>query len=143
MGFYLVRDGEVKRTYGIARWPKILQLARAYSWKPAGTTVDEESGIILPAKWDGGYDSMDGQLVSAEDADNFADALEKALSHFPRSNQEKTFEYQIKTNTWIPPNEYQRSALHYFLKDETFNEAHEGSLADLIRFCREGAFRIH
>ena len=90
MGFYLVRDKEVKRTYGIARWPKILQLARAYGWKPEGTTVDEESGIILPTKWNAGYKSMDGQLVSAEDASSFADALEKSAIAFsslgPREN---------------------------------------------------------
>lgn len=143
MGFYLKRDGEVKRTYGITRWPQILQLARAYGWKTAGTTVDEGSGIILPTKWDGGYDSMDGQLVSAEDAANFADALEKSLSHFSRLDNERTLQFQIKTNTWSPPNEYQRSALHYFVKDENMVDAHRGSLIDLIELCREGEFRIH
>jgi hypothetical protein len=142
MGFYLIREGEVKRRYGISRWPAMLRLARAYGWKPAGTTIDEESGIILTGKWTGSYEAMAGELVSTEDASNLAAALERALTHFPRQDEEETLQYQLKNNLWRPPNEYESKALQWFIKDEEQTDFQAQSLVDFIAFCREGAFRI-
>ena len=71
-------------------WPKALDLARGYGWKPKGTTLDEkfyghilkrwreESGYIPPTPGDYEPEEM-YKDVSSEDADALADALEKAI----------------------------------------------------------------
>ena len=146
MGFYLVRDGEVKKRYGTRQWPDLLALARAYGWQAAGTTLDEVSGLMLTGKWSGTYTGMDGQLVSSEDASNLADALERALVHFPRQDAEQTLDYQIKTHLWRPATLDEARALRTYLGDDEpslVREAMgESALTGLITFCREGGFRI-
>ena len=127
MGFYLVREDEVIKRYGMRQWPAIIRLVRAYKWKP---------------KQSGNYDTMSGQLVSTEDANSMADALERALVHFPNVEAELKLELQVKTGLWRPPNESEEKELQLFLEHKT-SFGDNRILIDLIEFCREGEFRIH
>ena len=63
-------------------WPKVLELARRYSWKPQGTRRYLENGEI-DTNWEGGYLDNCGQTISSEDAANLAQALEDALPDVP------------------------------------------------------------
>lgn len=142
MGYYLSRNRNVERRYGMSRWPAMLNLARAYGWQAMGTVLDEESGVKVEGKWSGIYEAMAHQLVCTEDAFNLADALQRALTHFPRDDGEETLRYQVENNLWRPPNEWEAKALHSFLKNEAEIELEEKMLLDFIGYCREGAFRI-
>ncbi len=142
MGFYLSRGEEVEKRYGISRWPAMINLARAFGWESAGTILDDESGVTPIGKWSGSYEDMAYQLVTAQDANNLADAIERALAYFPRQDQERTLAYQVKTNWWRPPNEYENKALRWFFKEPEAIEPEEKSLADFVDYCRKGAFRI-
>jgi hypothetical protein len=62
-------------------WTYIMTLALAHGWKPLGTRLSDDYGI--DPDWDGGYGSNDGQVVTAEDADALATALERALACHP------------------------------------------------------------
>ena len=66
-------------------WEEILQFARQYGWKPAGTKrytyPDEEPHEI--SDWSGTYLSSNAQFASAEDAANLAEALERVLVDIP------------------------------------------------------------
>lgn len=73
-------------------WSKALNLAVAYGWTPAGTLTPphwqdpgfmEDAGWKVIPEWDGGYNTNDGQLVTAEDAKALADALENSLDDIP------------------------------------------------------------
>lgn len=55
-------------------WAELLKLAYEYGWQPAETEL---------GGWDGNYTSNDGQLITAEDADAIADALERAFDDSP------------------------------------------------------------
>ena len=57
----------------IASWCFLLNTAIDHGWKPLGTIHDEYDD------WNGSYTSNDGQIILAEDGQNFANALELAL----------------------------------------------------------------
>jgi hypothetical protein len=57
-------------------WPRVLAIAEAYGWEPAGTNPPVGLGR---SNWDGSYGSNDGQLVTARDARALAAAIEEAL----------------------------------------------------------------
>ena len=63
--------------FNIYGWRAVLALAEMNGWEPAGTVLEQELG------WSGGYDTNDGQTVTAEDAARLADALERALPDLP------------------------------------------------------------
>ncbi|MDQ3815407.1 MAG: hypothetical protein M3347_15930, partial [Armatimonadota bacterium] len=71
-----------------------------------------------------------------------ADAIERALTHFPRQNEEETIFYQHKTNFWKPPTPKQAGALRWFTEREDTREADEKALKEFVEFCRKGSFRI-
>tara|TARA_Y100001934_G_C12342833_1_gene771119 strand:- start:1664 stop:2002 length:339 start_codon:yes stop_codon:yes gene_type:complete len=68
-------------------WRETFELAIENGWKPAGTKPpDEETTKKLYGcdsqmvdNWNGGYFSNDFQLVTAEDATNMANALDRSL----------------------------------------------------------------
>lgn len=87
-----------------AGWTYVTRLAVQYGWNPAGTkqepfeaqdiTTGEVTTIKPDPKWEGGYHSNDGQLVTDEDARAMAEALKKALP-----DEEK----EVDNNEyWIP-----------------------------------------
>ncbi len=91
-------NGEDRRFSG-GSWIGLLNLAHEYGWQPAGTEIgglyseeppeDANHTRLVPVEqagtesWDGNYTSNDGQLISAEDADAIADALERAFGDKP------------------------------------------------------------
>jgi hypothetical protein len=90
-------------------WSKVLRLGVMFGWEPAGTEANvdfvlcckygipeaegggftgtqEERDLFaeeVRREWDGGYCSNDYQIITAEDARNLADALERALPDVP------------------------------------------------------------
>ena len=68
-------------------WQLVLTLGRWYGWQPAGTLppdpeyFDDWDGE--PADWDGHYFPPDGQIMTANDAQGLADALERAYADLP------------------------------------------------------------
>jgi hypothetical protein len=136
MAYYLERPGEEIFRVGLSQWPAFVNLAKAYNWKSKGTTLPE-SARVPDMDWSGTYLSMDHAIVDAEDANNMADAIERALVHWPREDQFKTTELSVKTNLWSPPNSYQKSAIQYFLE-----RSDERRLEDMIVYLRQGTFEL-
>ncbi len=71
--------------FTIFSWADMLDLAMTHGWKPQGTQPWEPEDEYDcswsggdPPTWDGGYSSNDGQVVTASDSRNLADALQKA-----------------------------------------------------------------
>ncbi|MDK2126536.1 hypothetical protein [Parachitinimonas caeni] len=56
-------------------WSFFLCLAKTCEWKPAGTKKPEKWGFFK--RWDGNYESSDGQQVTDSDAREFSDALNR------------------------------------------------------------------
>lgn len=90
-------NGEVLR-FPSAYWAKLLELAYEYGWQPAGTELGGLESVDDTADddpfhhaalaeqnggWNGTYTSNDGQLITAEDANAIAEALERALNDSP------------------------------------------------------------
>jgi len=79
-------------------WEGILVLACRYGWKPLGTDGPGVYGKNVVPKWwrdywkrikgwNGSYFSNDGQAVKAEDAENMAVALTRALADMPKPRE--------------------------------------------------------
>ena len=60
-------------------WTYVMQLGFAHGWRPHGTECPDDFLEDMD-DWGGGYTSNDGQWVTAEDADAWAAALERALA---------------------------------------------------------------
>jgi hypothetical protein len=93
-------------------WAKTLQLAHYYGWRPVTKTHNL-------------YLSDAGRLVTAKDAANIANALEKALADIPDDSVQEE------------EPEVTASAYDYF------SGAGKQHLRDLIAFCRAGDFTIN
>ena len=86
MGFDLSRDNQTVEELSYYRWniwgfPPVRFLGEIYGWIPAGTICEawtDDNGKEYPAS-ECGYDTNDGQTVSAEDAQAWADALKLAI----------------------------------------------------------------
>ena len=88
MGMSLVNQHDDRLRFTNVAWARILYLAEDYGWQPAGTVSpcdheDPTSEFYMAEPWDGNYGSNDGQTVTADDAEAFADALEGALRDIP------------------------------------------------------------
>ncbi len=137
-------------------WANLLHIAQQYGWRPAGTVLGEGHPYAdYLERWAGSYSSNDGQTVTAEDANAFADALEKALNDIPN--------HQIDSGEFIGAAELRELAdrINYPIINSFADIAPEGTfpkevlnpfehlagerklaVKELIAFCREGAFRI-
>ncbi len=107
-------------------------------------------------RWAGSYSVNDGQTVTAEDANAFADALEKALNDIPNHQIDsgefisaaELSELAERTNYPIinsfadiaPGVTFPKEVLNPF---EHLSGEHKLAIKELIAFCREGAFRIY
>lgn len=74
--------GDDYRFGGIA-WVKVLTLAETYGWQPAGTLAYIPTDKTDTADVEETYLVNNGRIVTAEDAANLAEALEKALDDIP------------------------------------------------------------
>jgi hypothetical protein len=70
--------GKSRRTFHVSNsgWPELLAIAEQYGWKPVGTKPPKG---IKSSTWDGGYYTMDGQIVTAQDAETLATAIDDAV----------------------------------------------------------------
>lgn len=113
MGYTLKNESGAEIDFNMWGWGTVRRLAEDYGgWKPLGTLPPVEP-IPEPA-WDGRYTSNNGQLVSPQDAEALAKALEVALA-IPDLAVRVPSLANIDYRTWI---------------------------GDLIIFCRKGGFRI-
>ncbi len=75
------KKSETRFSYGA--WAEILETAINYGWQPMGTQAPEELDLEENWRpkdnWDGNYSTSDYQLITADDAENLANALYKAL----------------------------------------------------------------
>jgi hypothetical protein len=139
-------------------WARILYLAEDYGWKPAGTLSpydhdDPNSEYYVAEPWHGGYATNEGQLVSADDARAFADALEAACERIP--------DQRIRSGEYVRVGDLPASiddpvvalVAHTGIVDTVPREflnvyeffAGDGKTAikDLIAFCRKGEFWLY
>jgi hypothetical protein len=121
-------------------WRSVRGLAVQYGWQPAGTIVYElepipgdVSGRQLQASnrpiedWCGTYDSNDYQTVTADDAANLANAIERALAELP---SEKSESYQTP--------ERADDVIDFVAALAGWNDY----LTKFVEFCRGGKFVI-
>jgi hypothetical protein len=85
---YDLRNAQGTQHWGIDTWPELLGLAHEHGWQPEGTTLpvltyDDGTPCAPCFGWDGSYFWNDHQIVSAGDARNLADGLERALPDAP------------------------------------------------------------
>ncbi len=93
MGMDISNGNAETRHFHRSLWIELLKLAYEYNWKPAGTEIggwedpehphSEFTKQLERKSWNGNYTSNDGQLITAEDANAIADALEKAFEDVP------------------------------------------------------------
>ncbi|HEY1684066.1 MAG TPA: hypothetical protein VGG19_04840 [Tepidisphaeraceae bacterium] len=120
------------------RWPKLLRIAKANGWKPAGTTQSPEDEIYFPGgRWDrDNYTTNDGQTVTAEDAIALGAALESALRVIP--NEYALAKYELPGGgIEIAPNQPPVPDVDWFSGAEA-----KAQVAAFVAFCKQGAFRI-
>ena len=118
-------------------WGKTLALARMYGWKPAGTLppgdwADEEEGRA----WSGDYFTNSGQKVTAADAAQLADALERALDDVPDFYAAWHKAVEGKDGGPLIPVGVNLSPL------EALSGENKPAVEEFIAFCRQGSFQI-
>jgi hypothetical protein len=123
-------------------WMLTIEMARVCGWKPGGTIrLDDDEGAPSPTSddlrhlmaWQTDYLSSDGQTVSAPDAGQLADALQKAVIQGDRiltdwSEGRTGDAVDVRTKP---------SGFRWFNTSQ--GRAHLFSIAN---FCRGGAFQI-
>ena len=149
MGFDLYRETEEDNDYfrwNIWGWPPIMFLAELYGWQPMGCVIEswvDDEGITHD-ETECGYSSNDGQTVCEEDAMNWAEALELALSDL---RKEPTVKEGSKSTTIDDEFWSDRNLIHSkdaeTLKRE-FNTASEQEYLEMyIAFLKKGSFKIY
>lgn len=136
MAIECCRTGEAGVWWEQWRWPKLLRLAEAHSWRPQGTSQPPEEQADYPGgRWDGNYLSNDCQTVAAEDAAALADALERALPHVP--------DHDALARYALPSGGIEITPNHPPAPDaDWFSGGNKPLLREFIEFCRRAAFRI-
>jgi hypothetical protein len=156
MSYELVhRSTQTTRTFSRQFWPKALELARAYGWKPMGTCPPPNFDFYKPiAEWDGRYLTNDRQTVKRVDAFWIADALEKSLTDIAdvsKIDWNSAIWLDDDLPEWLSPEETE--IIHEELQDglldiigtpplEYFAGIEKRHLKEFIRFCRLGSFEI-
>ena len=119
-------------------WGQMLRLAQLYGWQPAGTVLSEEDLNDFPdAEWGGGYQTNDWQIVTADDARNMADALERALNHIPAYDALASKRDPVTGGIALEVMEEGISPLDWFSGEDS-----KEYLKKCIEFCRAGEFVI-
>ena len=116
-------------------WSFFLTLAQTCEWKPKGTVKPKGYGFFK--KWHGRYESSDGQKVTAQDALDFSNALNRCFYSAQcmeiMSAVVKQIENEVEkaTNLVIPDG--MRIVVSEELKE---------SLGELMAFTHKSAFYI-
>ncbi len=112
MGYDIFSENrELGQSLNIAGWQSLMGLARIFGWEAQGTVMmswkDNETGEMYPPvcfdskkcidgqwvnddTWPGAYCSNSYQEITADDANNFAEALEKALAYMAGDSASET-----------------------------------------------------
>lgn len=152
MGMDLLGRG-VDFHFNWTNWRRVLELAYRYGWVPAGTELDHFGKVDEELAeqyrhpyedWDGTYFGNSFQWVTAEDAANIAQALERALEDIPDEDTVSelaarlSFELEGAGVRSIDKELEKRiSVLDWFSGEEG-----KQFLREFIAFCRVGGFRI-
>jgi len=116
------KDENFGQSLNIAGWQSLMGLACVFGWEPQGTVLtswkDNKTGEMFPLvccdakkcidgqwvkddSWPGSYSSNSYQEITANDAKNFAAALEKALEHMSGNrNSEMEVTEELDELSW-------------------------------------------
>jgi hypothetical protein len=154
-----------KAWFSIDSWPRLLDLARLYGWKPMGTQNELWLQEENDEDWDGDYCTNDGQIVLSEDAAALADALEKAVVDIPDNYDLVQNHFTINSVEDAQTYLHSNSNIHRFTKVmlerisigsgwsidvpntdltllEYFSGKEKQQVIGFIEFCRRGGFVI-
>jgi hypothetical protein len=137
VGFDLTSESGETYQMRSGGWSLILSIADAYQWAKQGSLPPEG---VVPSDWDGTYASNDGQRVTPEDARAFADALERMLADPGRVARVREVAILLEAEV----REMAKRDYGIDLPPDNHDEypIDEASLGALVRFCRQGGFRI-
>lgn len=130
MGFDLTNEAGHSARFSPSGWALALTLAEDYGWKPAGTKLER-------ADWAGDYATNEGQRVTTNDAENLAQACERALADPGYLARVSAVKQQIDAEIarQVPGSRPRAVRCEDML---AFRER----LKDLVAFCRGGSFII-
>ena len=152
--------------FDLADWHCVVELAEDNGWKPAGTVFDEPPAepIIFGCGDDPeaheraeredrflrDYFSNDGQMVTDEDAEALAAALERSLPDIPdhdaigHKDKRNVLPRRIAKFIHIMPGlEPSPAPEETISAQEWFSGERKQRLVEFIAFCRAGGFNIH
>jgi hypothetical protein len=163
--------------WGMGAWSEVLELARLFGWVPLGTKPNldmyaiclgddddsEERRRLIDqyaAEWEGSYCYNEHQLVTAEDARNLGDALDRALDDIPDHDAfegryvtaPEEGDFVARDGTIFPAG----GGIRFnggTLRQEVYKRASivekfsgggsKDCLREFVAFCRAGEFWIH
>jgi hypothetical protein len=158
MGYDLTNASGDSHQWKSVGWWYLLNLARHFGWKPAGTLPP--AAHDEPSAWDGNYFHNDGQRVTAPDAAALADSLEKMLRSPTRvqaaqavgARMDEILDDQAITpqtplaDVDTYPLDFVRQMFARFKQTSVghweFDSKSDEYLSEFIAFCRKGAFEI-
>jgi hypothetical protein len=141
----------------MASWYFALELGHRYGWEPEGTTrpgadswkpVGNRGPHRGEFAWYNGYVVGNGRRVSAEDANNLADALERALPDIPdhdaAAHKPRAYPMPAAMARMLHdlPDDDLPDPSQYVNAVEWFSGPRKRVLRDLIAFCRTGGFSV-
>ena len=158
MGFNFLGCGDRSFRFSVFQWPQVLSLAASHGWKPRGTIGAlapeawcelQDSGASrgeieaaerqAEADWGGGYLSNDSQWVTDKDAQNLANAVERALLAGADPDEQPSGEFGKHIRALESLMEEGRDGVGFVTAAKHLaRERVEGFVA----FCRSGGFRI-
>lgn len=143
MDFYNTKDREITFSINNRGWRRIYLLGLMFGWVPRGTTAPP--GWSGEKPWDEqNYTTNDGQVVSAADALELAQAIEQAIPLLKApepmyARQQASFAWELEL--------FHRfgQAMENGMRDPGyifFDTRWKDRLTELVTFCRKGAFKI-
>jgi hypothetical protein len=119
-------------------WDQTLALARMYRWRPAGTQAPKDWATEGEGReWSGSYILNGGQIVTADDAAQLVDALERGLDDIPDFYAAWHKAVESEAGGPLIPVGANLSPL------EALSGENKPATKQFIAFCRQGAFEIH
>ena len=137
MGLDLINEHGATH-FSVFVWDQTLALARMYGWRPAGTQPPKDWATDGEGRvWSGSYIVNGGQMVTAKDAAQLANALERGLDDIP--DFYAAWHKAVKGEDGGPliPVGESLSPL------EALSGENKLAIRKFIAFCRQGAFKIH
>ena len=126
-------------------WRRIFLLATMFDWRPRGTLPPPDWNCADP--WNPkNYHSNDGQRVTALDAFDLANAIERAIDMLEGKKHYESIEKKYGFNWELEMIRRWKAAQAYDLKDPAFiffDIRWEEKLLELVNFNRQGEFVIN